>query len=188
MDRPTAMARLAARCAAAAYPTLDSVALGLLLDETARYTVWAPVTSYQHGTVVQPTVRNGHLYRAIVSQQYSAAPAGVSAAAEPIWPLYATPDSKVGVTRPYWSGYDQASGNYSLSMVADNTIVWQEAGPDSADPWDLRAAIYNGWLQKAGMASADYDVQADGKDRYSRSQVIAQCERMARKYLPTGVF
>lgn len=187
MDRPTALALLGAQCAATVYPTLDPTELGNLLDATSRWTVWAPTTPYAHGTIVIPTVRNGHSYRAIVNQQYSATPAGVSAATEPIWPLFASPDSKVGVTRPYWSGYDQMSGNYSLSMVTDGTVVWQDAEPDSDTQWDLRLAAYNGWLQKMAKASADYDVGVD-RDKYSRGQVVTHCLQMAQKYAPTGVF
>lgn len=187
MDRTAALALLGAQCAATVYPTLDSTALGTLLDNAARFTVWAPSTAYSHGALVIPTVRNGHVYRAIVNQQYSASPAGVSAAAEPIWPLFSSPDSRVGVTRPYWSGYDQVSGNYSLSMVTDGTVVWADAGPDSDTAWDLRAATYAGWLQKAGKASADYDTGID-KDRYGRGQVITHCIAMAARYLPTGIF
>lgn len=186
MDQSAALAQLGAQCAATVYPTLSRVDLVLLLNAVAKFKLWMPNTTYAHGDVVIPTVRNGHTYRAIVNQQYSATPAGVTDAVEPIWPLFSSPDSRVGVTRPYWSGYDQQSGNYSLSMVTDGTIVWQDAGADSAQQWDLRRATYNAWLQKAGLASADYAVGID-RDKYGRDQVIAHCMQMARSYAPTGI-
>ena len=188
MDRPTALALLGAQCAATVYPLLDSTALGLLLDATAAWTIWLPSTTYVPGDQVLPTVRNGHVYRAIVNQLYGTIGApGISGAVEPIWPLYTNPDSRTGLTRPYWDGYSGGGRNYTVAMVADNTVIWQEAGPDSDNQWDLRLATYNGWIQKAGLASADYAVGID-RDKFSRDQVIAHCLLMAQRYQPTGIF
>lgn len=186
MDANGALAQLTADCAAGVYPTLNVAELGALLDAATRWTVWAPSTTYAHGARVIPTVRNGHVYQAIVNQQYSATPAGVSDVTEPIWPLFSSPDSKVGITRPYWSGYDQMSGNYSLSMVTDGTIVWQDAGPDGDTPWDVRLATYRAWLQKAGKASADFDFTTN-VSKFTREQVVTHCMSMARIYAPTGI-
>ncbi len=186
MTREEALILLKAQCAATVYPVLSDQDIADLLDATLKWTIWAPTTAYEHGTIVLPTVRNGHVYRAIVNQQYSATPAGVSAATEPIWPIFSSPDSRVGVTRPYWAGYDQQSGNYSLSMVTDGTVVWQDAGPDAADPYGVRLATYAAILRKIALATADYDVSTDGKS-FKRSQVLTNLQALACRFAPTSI-
>lgn len=47
--------------------------------------------------------------------------------------------------------------------------------------YDLDAAAAEGWRQKAGKAAGDYDFEADDSS-LKRSQVVAQCNKMAEQY------
>jgi hypothetical protein len=53
--------------------------------------------------------------------------------------------------------------------------------PDWTPTYDLNAAAAEGWEMKAGMAAGDYDFAASGQ-RFDRSQVSAQCLKMAEVY------
>lgn len=176
MDRQTAITLVTAQCQASIYPLLSSTEIGTLVDATAGFVTWQASTSYAYGTVTQPTVRNGHLYKCIVG--------GTSGTTEPFWPLYTAPDLRVGLTQPHWHGFQ---GMPPRSEVSDGTVLWLEFGPDTNGAYNARLATYNGWMQKAAKASADYDVSVD-QDRLYRSQVYQNCLMMAARYAPSGIF
>jgi len=111
---------------------------------------WAANQPYDLGTELVPTQPNGHVYR-VTS-------AGVSGAAEPVWPT--------------------ASG----ATVTDGTAVHSEAGPAWSGAWHLPAAAVAAWRVKAGKAAERYSLSTDGQS-LSRSDLIAHCERMAAHYL-----
>lgn len=58
-------------------PTLDSTQLDSILDSTARAAIWTASQTYEVGSVILPTVRNGRRYRV--------AEGGTSGATEPSW-------------------------------------------------------------------------------------------------------
>ena len=187
MDRPAAFTQLKLRCAADTDPALSTEELTAILDATLRWSIWAPNTLYAFGALVIPTVRNGHTYKAVVNQQFTPQPEGVSGPVEPIWPLYINPDRHISETRPYWGGFGGPLGHYAVAQVTDNAIIWQEAGPDDADPYDLRKAVYDAWLLKAGKASA-HITATFGPDKTWANLVFDHCMLMAHRNAPSGIY
>lgn len=95
-------------------------------------------------------------------RRYICAVAGTSAATEPDWPAV------------------------DFGEVTDGTVTWQEAGLDWTDGWDLEAAAHEAWMEKAAIAASAHDFQTD-QQSFTRSQLIAHCERMAGRYAPVRV-
>lgn len=58
-------------------------------------------------------------------------------------------------------------------------------GTGYVNTYNLRAAAYQGWQIKMGRATDLISSDLDG-DRLSANQVFEHCERMARKYAPSG--
>jgi hypothetical protein len=177
MDRSTVISLVKLQAATGVYPTLSDTEVGTLVDQTARWSgSWAASTPYVFGDAVIPTIPNGHVYRCVN--------AGRSGTAEPDWTAYATVDSRLALTVPYWSTWNGFYG--SSGIVSDGTVTWAEAGPAS-EQYSVRDATHQAWLLKASKASADYDVAEQDGDTLKRSQVMASCERMATRFAPVGI-
>jgi hypothetical protein len=84
-----------------------------------------------------------------------------------------------GATEPSWP-------EYSYGTVSDGNLTWQEDGIEVA-LWDVRAAAYQGWLDKAAKASALYDARTSSGTSATKSQIYAHCLNMANRYIPVGV-
>lgn len=127
-----------------------------IVERNQRAGIWAASTAYEFGDIVQLSPRNGHRYTCIT--------AGTSATT-----FVAFPTATNYYTR---EGYS----------VADGTVVWQQVGADYTNVFDIRAAVHEGWMLKAGKASLLID-QAG----VSASQLQSQCRLRAADYIPVGV-
>ena len=90
--------------------------------------------------------------------RYSCSQGGTTAATEPIWPKR-----------------DGAS-------ITDGTVIWQEAGADFDNVFDIRAAAHEAWLMKYAKAVELFD----GGDQ-KLSQIAERCEQMADKFAPIKI-
>jgi hypothetical protein len=141
-------------------PALTESELNELLLGNVTASLWEASTIYSLGSVVVPTTNNktGRRYR-LVSLDGSGVTSG---ATEPSWP------------------------EYSYGTVSDGNLTWQEDGIEVA-LWDVRAAAYQGWLDKAAKASALYDARTSSGTSATKSQIYAHCLNMANRYIPVGV-
>ena len=76
-DRDLALERLAKYAQPDVEPTLSELELEDILDESVRATRWATATVLTVGTLILPTVYNGHYYKVITSG---------TTTTEPTWP------------------------------------------------------------------------------------------------------
>lgn len=195
LSEDAARARLSRMCAATADPVLDDAALDELLTLAKRpYTVpradlmqltpaqaglsveqqpWGdvafPVWLPDHAVTLSPDVLASWQPQTAYAQGvqivparrnkyvYTATTGGTSGASEPVWPL--------------------ANGG----TVTDGGVVWQIAGLSWMPTWDLNAAAAEGWRWKAALAAGRYDF-GGGQARLARSQVVAQCLKMAQQF------
>ena len=67
-----------------------------------------------------------------------------------------------------------------MHRVADANGV-APGGEGWVPGWDLNRAALEGWRWKEAKAAGRFDFQADGAS-YSRSQVLAMCEKMILQY------
>lgn len=133
-------------------PVIPSLALDTILNSTRRATIWAADTAYGFGDVILPTVRNGHCYRCI-----QAGTSEASADNEPEWP--------VGMSATITEG------------ASDPLLMWQEAGPDFDNLYDVRAAIRQVWEMKASLTAS---LHSSGGAQ--AQQVYDHCLKQAERY------
>lgn len=81
-----------------------------------------------------------------------------------------------GATEPDWPVTDSA-------RVEDGTVTWEEEGLDWSDGYDLEAAAYEAWLEKAAIAASAHRF-SDGGLSFDRQQLIEHCTQMAGRYAP----
>ena len=139
-------------------PQLSDADLDGLLDKAKRASTWKPNTAYAHGDTVQPTVGNGHRYRAIEG--------GTSGSTEPRWPK-----SKAATIG------DGAS---------DPQLRWLEEGPAYPNMYNVRQAAHEGWMMKAAKAQSCTDWKAGGISQ-SGDQTFQHCLQMAELTQPFEV-
>jgi hypothetical protein len=84
---------------------------------------------------------------------------GETAATEPGWPTIA------GAT------------------VTDGEVIWQEAGADYENVFDVRAAAYEAWQMKAGKVANLFDVTSSS-NAFKQSQIYDRCIEMAERFAP----
>lgn len=94
---------------------------------------------------------------------YAVTTAGTSGATEPAWPTSAR-----------------------SSVTDGTTLIWQEAGTDSAELYNLRAATFDAWTLKMAKA-ADYVNLSAGGQSLSLQQVLTNLELNRRRWAPVGV-
>ena len=152
-----ALAKLARQTAADVEPVLDGTDLAGLLEDAATAALWTAETAYVVGDKILATTGNGRVYRC--------RQVGTSDATEPDWG-----------TCPY----------LGQPFNDGAALVWEDAGPAPAELWDLRAATQAGWLLKAARLTAECDVTV-GPQKFTLSQRVANCERMAARYAPLVV-
>lgn len=80
-----------------------------------------------------------------------------------------------GATEPSWPTRGGAK-------VADGGVIWEEAGADFDNVFDIRAAAHRAWLMKAAKASELFD-----SGRESLSQIGERCREMAQSFNPIGL-
>lgn len=161
MTRLQAIGRLADLVSASLYPELTSTQLGELIDDTARWSVYAVSTAYSVGDTVIPITANGRQYRCVV--------AGTSdATTEPEW-IYTGPKGRT---------YADASSA---------TLTWEDDGAAHVERYDLRKAAHRGWLLKASAVAALAD-SSDGPMKINLSQLHAGCIRQAKTFLGGSIF
>jgi len=142
-------------------PTLTSDEVYEVVDRCQRATYWEAATLYYAGTVLMPTIPNGHRYLALET--------GTSDATEPTWPL-----------ADYTSVRDGDS---------DTGLLWVEAGSDFRNVFDVRQAVYEAWMVKAAKASREIDVTLAGGANAGTfaakcAQLYSHCVDMAYRSLP----
>lgn len=87
--------------------------------------------------------------------RYRCAQAGTTAATEPTWP-----------TR-------------DAATITDGTVIWEEAGADYENVFDIRAAASQAWTLKQAKASQLFDMPGQ-----SLSQITDHCKQMAEAFEP----
>jgi hypothetical protein len=90
--------------------------------------------------------------------RYKCSQGGTTAAVEPTWP---TRDG---------------------ARVTDNTVTWEEAGPDYENVFDIRAAAHEAWLIKEAKAVELFD----GGDQ-KLSQIAERCREKAQAFSPVKI-
>lgn len=161
MTRTESIARLADLVSASEYPTLTDAQLGELIDDTARWSVYAGSTAYTVGDIVTPSTANGRQYVCVV--------AGTSdATTEPTW-VY---------TGPKGRAYADASST---------TLLWQDDGSAHKERYDLYKAANRGWKLKASLVAGLADSE-DGDLKIRMSQLHAQCLEQAKRFRGGGIY
>jgi hypothetical protein len=90
--------------------------------------------------------------------RYKCTTAGTTAATEPTWPTN------------------------SGATITDGTVVWQEAGPDYDNVFDVRAAAHQAWVMKQAKASVLFDSSGQ-----RASQIAEHCKQMADSLEPIKI-
>ena len=121
---------------------------------TSTTPLWAASTSVTAGTVVRVASTPARYWRARQS--------GVTAATAPVWP---------DLSRRTVTGVE----------VWDGSVVWSDNGAEWSPTWNLEAAAADGWRTKAAKAAGRFDFGEDGQ-QFSRSQVVAHCTAMAKRF------
>jgi hypothetical protein len=116
-DRDIALERLAKFTQPDVEPTLDELELEDILDESARAVRWTTATVLTIGTLVLPTVYNGHVYKVIT---------GGTTTTEPTWP-----ESQAGTVN-LGAEFEEA-GLYTFSSLYDVRAALRKC-------WELKAA------------------------------------------------
>lgn len=135
-------------------PTLTDAEIDAILTAGVRGTTWAAGTAYAYGATVQPTARNGHLYR--VTR------AGTSASTEPSW------------------------GTADYGTTSDGTVIWQEAGPDAAELYDVRRATWEAYRLKLTKAQNYLTVGGDGQT-VDLTDIVKNLRDQARLWQPVAL-
>lgn len=161
MTRAEAIARLSDMTAAGSYPELTDNQLGTLIDDTARWSVYALDTAYVVGDIVTPTTANGRQYRCIIA---------------------GTTDD---TTEPEWLRAGPKGAIYSDATDAD--LQWMDDGTAHKERYDLHKAAMRGWLYKAATVAGLVD-SSDGSESIRMSQLHAQCLAMAKRYRGGGIY
>lgn len=166
--RAQALSELKLHAQPDAKPVLTPQDLDAILDSTMPplvklASIWTPNTIIEFGQVIAPTVRNGHWYRCIVHGT-------TDPATEPLWP------TSRDATR------SEGPVNSDFSM-----LTWQEAGPDAANLYDVRIAIYKAWMMKSSKASQNFSVTL-GAHSFSRQQVYDHCVAKAMEFAPLNFY
>jgi hypothetical protein len=154
--------------------------LRIILANSKRASIWTISTSYEIGSVVMPTTRNGRRYR-LIAFDGSGTSSGTT---EPNWPA---PNAE-GNDAPVWANIQLSPvvGWWRNAIVTDGNITWQEDGEDYDSLWDIRRAVFNGWMLKASKAVCAIDL-ASGQKKLSASQVYDHCISQAQRYAPVYV-
>ena len=137
-------------------PVIDGAQIDLILEECKTASTWAVNTAYVLGDVILPTIRNGHQYICTV-----AGTSETDSADEPDWPT--------------------VTGGLVTEGASDPILTWVEYGPEPVSIYDVRKAIHNAWMVKAGLASLSVDVsqQVGG---LKASQVYEHCIKQAERF------
>lgn len=151
-------------------PELTDADITALVLATARATVWAASTAYDYGDRVVPTTRAGYVFTASV--------AGTSGSTEPVWPTLYGGASLWDVRWPHVATFNTG--------LADGTVEWAASAPDFTELYDVDAATREAWLLRAGRASQEFDIAADGTSLRS-SQIYEHYLTMADKYRSVSV-
>lgn len=124
-ERTAAIARVKLYVPTTHPPTISDAEVETIVDECKRASRWTAGTAYTYGTVVRPTVSNGHYY---VCEQ-----AGTSAATEPDWP--------------------EGRRAVITDGASDPVLTWREAGYAASGIFDVALAIHKAWVIKAARAA-----------------------------------
>jgi hypothetical protein len=158
MTQADALAELKDLTASDDYPTLAQSFLEDLLDRYELYRVWEAEQDIEVGERFAPTVKNGRFY--ICVQE------GQTGETEPAWPTKA--------------------GAFFGQQIADNEVIWEDAGKLPRKQWDLDRAAYDGWMRKAGATAGKFNIQDSGQNQ-QRAQIHAHCLTMAASFGRQGV-
>ena len=74
-------------------------------------------------------------------------------------------------------------GTRLRDRFTDGTVVWEVAGPDYDNVYDVRAAAHEAWSIKAGKASTLVTTSA-GQSSVQASLLHEQCRARAREFTP----
>ena len=153
MTEQEAIAYVTKKAQTAEFPVVPEDDVLDIVKMNMRAQVWQPNTAYKIGDKVQPTSPNGHFYKCVQS--------GTSDVNEPLWNV-----------RENSQTYD------------GDILVWKEFATDfDGNLYDLRTAIHELWLYKAGLAANQFDISID-QQKWTRSQIHDNCMRMAQSFAP----
>lgn len=175
-----ALAALEILCPSGSDPVLSVDDMTSLLEGAKRAVLWEAATSYEIGTIVMPTVRNGRRYR-LIAYDGSGTSSGTT---EPTWPApVSTSDSL-----PIWATTQSnpVVGWWRNAIVSDGDITWVEDGTDYDSLWDIQSAAFQGWLLKAGRAVCAIDISTENKS-FKQSQIYDHCINMSLRYQPVFI-
>lgn len=74
-------------------------------------------------------------------------------------------------------------GKLKSRTYEGNSLIWEECAIDDGNLYDVRAAIYEAWIIKAGKASSNFDMRI-GDNHFSRSQIYEHCKTQAKSFAP----
>lgn len=86
-----------------------------------------------------------------------------------------TQGGTTAATEPTWPARDGAT-------ITDGTVIWQEAGSDYENVFDIRAAAHEAWTMKGAKAVELFDA-GDQK----LSQIADRCRDMAESFDPIRI-
>lgn len=160
-DREAAREEVAALTQWEVNPTLTPIEIYDLLERARRCSFWAASTDYLPGDLVLPATATGHSYMCITG--------GTSDSTEPDW-----------TTRQ--SGINQDG-------PTDTGVQWVEHGAAFKNAYDIREAVYRGWMLKAAKASKEIDVTLAGGASAGTftakcAQIYEHCINQALKSFP----
>lgn len=139
-------------------PKLSVDELQTIISREQRASVWTANKAYSVGDTILPTVGNGHRY--VCTQ------AGTSGATEPIW--------------------SRAMGAIAADGTSDPQLRWREDGPAFKNVYNVRSAIQQAWMLKAGKVSDLYRTGAN-QSSAAQSEVFDHCLDMAKRWEPLEI-
>jgi len=165
LSRLAAIKKLSWMIQADSFPELDSNALGELIDEHKRFSIWEASTYYNVGDQIVSVVPTGRLY--------SCAIAGTSGTTEPSFPQIG-----YAVGQAFPDGFPAYSNNFGLT--------WYDVGFTNVEVYDVRASAREGWMRKASICANLINTD-DGATKVDLNKLIEHCHKMAASYRSFGI-
>jgi len=153
VQRDAAIERVQMLAQTSTEPVLTDDDVEAIVNEHRRASFWTTAKAYVYGDVIMPAVRNGHRYRCTQ--------AGTSGTPEPVWPV--------------------TTGATITEGTSDPILTWEEAGPDYANVFDVRAAMHKVCMVKASKAALSIDTSG-GVGDLRASQIYQHWIQLASMY------
>lgn len=163
MTRTEAIQTVTIRVQSVSGVQLSNDDIATIVDRYVRWTEYAAETAYSVGDMVRlsDATNNGRLYRCRVAGTSSAT------ASEPDWP-------------------DNLAGFMGQLITDGDTLIWEDAGPESLGQYDVAGAESEAWLLKATRVS-EYTDWSSPDASVKASQEVAEYRRRATLRQPVFV-